>query len=67
MRSGYLRLATDMNAPHTDYDILVWREADGWHWRVVAVRNGRDVGPVAAGGPEPTEARALAAGEGARP
>ncbi len=67
MRSGYLRLAATVKAPATEYDILVWREADGWHWLVLAVRAGRDAGPVARGGPEPTEGRALAAGEGARP
>lgn len=50
-----------------DHDIMVWREADGWMWGVIRVRNGRDDVVVAAGGPEKTEDAAWAAADAAKP
>lgn len=57
----YLRIAT---MAHRDYDILTWQDADGWNWRAVEVRGGKDRGIVAEG-VGPTEAKALAAADAA--
>jgi hypothetical protein len=50
-----------------DYDVLVWPEAGRYRWQVVAVGpDGRDAGTVVEGD-APTEDRAVAAGEAAKP
>lgn len=50
-----------------DHDVLIWQEADGWRWQLVAVGpDGRDRG-VTAEGVAKSEALALAAGEAAKP
>ena len=67
MRVGYLRVAGSNTVMDVQYDVLVWQEADGWHWCVIAVRAGRDAERVAHGGPEATQDRAAAAGEARKP